>query len=94
MDTIFAVNEAKDILKISGDDNNLEIFAIVEAVPPYLYAQTGYQPDEAGAYSPVARLAGRFILWQMYYGENGDIDKVQRVIEHLLKALSAERDII
>ena len=63
--------------------------ALIEALPPYLYHTTGYQAT--GEYSPVAKTAARFILWQWYYGENADTDKVQRVIDCLLKALSAER---
>ena len=63
--------------------------ALIEALPPYLYHTTGYQAT--GEYSPVAKTAARFILWQWYYGESADTDKVQRVIDCLLKALSAER---
>ena len=63
--------------------------ALIEALPPYLYHTTGYQAT--GEYSPVAKTAARFILWQWYYGENADTDKLQRVIDCLLKALSAER---
>ena len=41
----------------------------------------------------VALTAARFILWQWYYGENADTGKLQRVIDCLLKALSAERQL-
>jgi hypothetical protein len=54
---------------------------------------TGYK-RKWGNYSPVARTAARFILQQWYYGENADTDKLQRVIDNLLKALSAERAIL
>ena len=63
--------------------------ALIEALPPYLYHTTGYQAT--GEYSPVAKTAARFILWQWYYGESADTDKVQRVIDCLLKALASER---
>ena len=86
---IFTVEEGRDILRIDGGDNDTQIEALIEAIPPYLYETTGYQPT--GDYSPVARTAARFILWQWYYGESADTDKVQRVIDNLLKALSAER---
>lgn len=56
----------------------------------YLEAATGYTAA-AGEFSPVARAAGRFLLQLWYYGENADTDKLQRVIDCLLKALSAER---
>lgn len=86
---IFTVEEARDILRIDGNDNDAQIAALVEAIPPYLQAATGY--TTTGDFSPVAKTAGRFILWEWYYGENSDTAKLQRVIDCLLKALSAER---
>lgn len=86
---IFSLNEANEILHLDGGDNDAQVMALIEALPPYLYHTTGYQAT--GEYSPVAKTAARFILWQWYYGENADTDKVQRVIDCLLKSLSAER---
>ena len=86
---IFSMNEANEILHLDGGDNDAQVMALIEALPPYLYHTTGYQAT--GEYSPVAKTAARFILWQWYYGESADTDKVQRVIDCLLKALSAER---
>ena len=86
---IFTIEEARDILRIDGSDNDEIITALLSAVPPYLEATTGYIAD--GAYSPLAQAAGRFLLQLWYYGENADMDKLQRVIDSLLKALSAER---
>lgn len=89
---MFTIEEARNILRISGSDNDGEILALVEALPDFLYYATGYRAS-AGVYSPVALTAARFILWQWYYGENADADKLQRVIDCLLKALSAERQL-
>ena len=86
---IFSLNEAHEILHLDGGDNDAQVMALIEALPPYLYHTTGYQAT--GEYSPVAKTAARFILWQWYYGESADTDKVQRVIDCLLKSLSAER---
>ncbi len=88
---MYTVEEARDILRIDGTDNDAQIEALVSALPGYLYETTGYRT--AGEYSPVALTAGRFLLWQWYYGENADTDKLQRVIDCLLKALSAEREL-
>ena len=79
-------------MRIDGTDNDSEITALVTALPDFLYHATGYRAIN-GDYSPVALTAGRFILWQWYYGENADTDKLQRVIDCLLKALSAEREL-
>lgn len=86
---IFTIEEARDILRIDGSDNDGMIYALLSAIPPYLEATTGYISN--GSYSPVAQAAGRFLLQLWYYGENSDTDKLQRVIDSLLKALSAER---
>jgi hypothetical protein len=86
---MFTIEEARDILRIDGSDNDEMIYALLSAIPPYLQATTGYIP--MGEYSPVALTAARFLLQLWYYGENADTDKLQRVIDSLLKALSAER---
>ena len=88
---IFSLDEARDILRLDGTDNNSIILPLIQAIPDYLAETTGY--TATGDWSPVARIAARFILQQWYYGENADTDKLQRVIECLLKALSAERAI-
>lgn len=87
---MFTVDEARDILRIDGPDNDAQIMGLVAALPVYLHETTGYKA--AGEFSPVALTAGRFLLWQWYYGESADTDKLQRVINCLLKALSAERE--
>lgn len=89
---MFTMDEARNILRIDGTDNDPEITALVAALPDYLYHATGYRAINED-YSPVALTAGRFLLWQWYYGENADTDKLQRVIDCLLKALSAEREL-
>jgi len=86
---IFEIDEARDILRLDEDDNDEQIIALVAAIPDYISKATGYTAYED--FSPIAKIAGRFILQQWYYGENADTDKLQRVIDCLLKALSAER---
>ena len=91
---IFTIEEARDILRIDGGDNDEIIYPLIYAIPPYLKETTGYTARRGEVYSPVAQTAARFILQQWYYGENADTDKLQRVIDCLLKALSAERVIL
>jgi hypothetical protein len=86
---IFTIEEARDILRLDGTDNDNIILPLILAIPPFLTETTGY--TSTGEYSLVARTAARFILQLWYYGENSDTDKLQRVIDCLLKALSAER---
>ena len=91
---ILAIEEARDILRLDGTDNDPQILALIEAIPPYLTETTGYTKRQRGKYSPVAKTAARFILQQWYYGENAETDKLQCVVDCLLKALSAERAIL
>lgn len=88
---IFTLEEARDILRIDGSDNDATITALLSAIPPYLEATTGYY-EGMNYFSPIAKAAGRFLLQLWYYGESADTDKLQRVIDSLLKALSAERE--
>lgn len=88
---ILSVEEGRDILRLDGSDNDHIIIPLIEAIPPFLKETTGYMARR-GKYSPVARTAARFILQLWYFGEHGDVTKTQRVIDCLLKALSAERD--
>ena len=87
---IFTIDEARDILRIDGEDNDAIIYPLIEAIPSYLEAATGYSATD-GEYSPLAITAGQFLLQLWYFGENSDTEKLQRVIDCLLKALSAER---
>ena len=95
---MLTLGEARDALRLDGDDNDTQILALVEAIPPYLQHTTGYVAC-AGDYSPVARTVARFILQLWYFGDNPDagrqshISRTERVIDCLLKALSAEREL-
>ena len=89
---IFTAEEARDILRLDGSDNDHIIVPLVLAIPDYLYTTTGYRAV-GDTFSPVARTAARFLLQLWYYGEHADTAKLERVVDCLLKALSAERDI-
>ena len=86
---IFSIEEARDILRIDGPDNDAQIAALVQAIPDYLQITAGI--ENFGTYSPLARTAARFILQLWYYGESADTEKLNRTIDSLLKALSYER---
>jgi hypothetical protein len=91
---ILSIEEAREILRLDNGDNDTIITPLIVAIPPFLRETTGYSSELTNSYSPVARTAARFILQQWYFGENADTDKLQRVIDCLLKALSAERAIL
>jgi len=85
---IFSIDEAREVLRIDGTDNDAQIAALLEAIPSYLEITAGY--TAAGEFSPLAKTAARFILQLWYFGESSDTDKLKRVIDNLLKALAYE----
>jgi len=87
---ILTIKEARNILRLDGNENDMIIKPLIEAIPQYLYETTGYKAR--GKFSPVAKTAARFILQLWYFGEHSDTTKLERVIECLLKALSNERE--
>ena len=38
---IYTLDEARDILHLDGEDNDEQILALLDAIPPYLTATTG-----------------------------------------------------
>ena len=40
---MFTIDEARNILRIDGTDNDSEITALVTALPDFLYHATGYR---------------------------------------------------
>ena len=40
---IYTIDEARDILRLDGEDNDEQILALLDAIPPYLTATTGYE---------------------------------------------------
>ena len=86
---MFSIEEARDILRIDGPDNDAQILALLRAIPDYLRVTTGI--ESFGVYSPLAKTAAGFILQLWYYGEHADTEKLNRTIDSLLKALSYEK---
>jgi len=65
---IFTIDEAREVLRIDGTDNDAQIMALVEAIPAYLEITAGYTASEktikkkvSVEYSPLAKTAARFI---------------------------------
>ena len=85
---ILTIEQAREILRIDGVDNDPQITALLQAIPSYLEITAGYKTDSE--YSPLAKTTAGFVLQLWYYGESADTAKLQRVIDSLLKALSYE----
>lgn len=80
--------EARDYLRIDGTDNDGIISPLLTAIPGYIELTTGMTAAQQDT-EPLAITASKFILLLWYNPEQADNVKLERVIESLLKGLSA-----
>lgn len=85
---IIPIEQARDVLRVDGDDNDCVIIPFLETIPDYLEITTGYKANR-GKYSPLAQTVAKFILQLWYNADGTDTEKLQRTIDNLLTALSA-----
>lgn len=82
------ITEARDYLRIDGTDNDGVIAPLLDAIPGYIELTTGMSAAQQET-EPLATTASKFLLSLWYNPEQTDVDKIQRVIDNLLKGLSA-----
>lgn len=85
---MITVEEAREYLRLDGTDNDEIISPLLDAIPGYIELTTGMTAAQQ-ATEPLARTASKFLLLLWYNPEQADVDKIQRVIDNLLKGLSA-----
>lgn len=85
---LIEVEEARDILRLDGDDNDAIIVPLLESIPPYLEVKTGRSWDEEEVH-PLAQTATKFILQLWYNPQDKDTEQLKRTIDGLLGALTA-----
>ncbi len=86
---ILDIQEAREILRIDGPDNDIIILPLLNAIPDFLEATTGHRWDKEPI-NPLARTAAGFILQYWYYGPQGDYsDRLKKTIDSLLGTLTA-----
>lgn len=85
---ILSLEEAREALRIDGEDNDTIIIPLVQAIPNYLKITTGrsWMEDD----NPLAKVAAKFILQLWYYPQSEDAVRIQRTIDSLLMTLAAE----
>lgn len=81
---IMQIEEARDVLRIDGEDNDSIINPLLEAIPPYLETTTGKAWDTEPI-QPLAKQAAMFILVKWFDGT----DIYDKTIDGLLTALTA-----
>jgi hypothetical protein len=88
MKPIISIEQARNILRVDGADNDSVIGSLLKAVPDYLEITTGYKYD--GPPPPLVITVTGFLLQLWYNAEGTDTEKLQRTINNLLTALSVK----
>lgn len=84
---LLTIEEAREVLRIDGTDNDNIIYSLVVALPDYITLTTGITPVEQ-VDIPLVKTVAKFILQLWYNAEQSDSDKLQRTIDSLLNTLS------
>jgi hypothetical protein len=81
------LDQAREWLRLDGEDNDTIILGLLNAVPGYIELTTGMAPEQQDS-EPLADTATKFLLTLWYNAEQSESEKLQRTIDALLKALT------
>lgn len=84
---MITLQEARDVLRIDGTDNDTFIQSLLDAVPGYVEVSTGMDED-AQATEPLVDTLTGFLLTLWYYSDHTEDLKLQRTIDNLLKCIT------
>lgn len=82
------LQEAKDCLRIDGEEFNSILYPLLESIPSYLEATTGRTWEDETVH-PLAQTAAKFILQLWFDPQGHDSERLKRTIDNLLTALTA-----
>lgn len=85
---IISIEEARDILRVDGTDNDPIIIPLVESIPDYLEVTTGHNWLDEPIH-PLAKTVSKFILQLWFDPQTPDSERLKRTIDSLLTALQA-----
>ncbi|WP_169976518.1 MULTISPECIES: head-tail connector protein [unclassified Campylobacter] len=83
------LSEAREWLRLDGEDNDEIIKGLLDAIPSYIEVSTGLN-KEAQDNEPLAKQLSKFILILWYNAEQSEGEKLSKVIDNLMKALSTK----
>ncbi|MCQ6530097.1 head-tail connector protein [Bacillus mycoides] len=81
------IQEARDALRIDGEDNDVIIIPLLESIPSYLEVTTGRTWEDTPVH-PLAQTVTKFILQLWYDPQDRDSERLKRTIDNLLTALT------
>ncbi len=85
--TMLNLDNAKEVLRIDGDDNDELINSLLLALPDYIEVSTGMSHEQQQR-EPLVDTVSGFLLTLWYYSDNADEQKLQRTIDNLLKCIT------
>lgn len=84
---VITLQEAKDVLRVDGDDNDTLIQSLINSLPGYIEVQTG-MTEAQQITEPLVKTVSGFILTLWYFSDHADDLKLQRTIDNLLKSIT------
>lgn len=82
------LEQAKIVLRLDDDCSDVlgdSVKAVLESIPSYIEVTTGMTPEQQET-EPLVRTVSEFLL--RYWFETSSDEKMQRAIDHLLKAIT------
>lgn len=84
---ILTIEEARDVLRLDGGDNDELIMSLLHAIPGYIEVTTGCCNWSD---SLLAKTVAKFLLQLWYNADGTDTERLQRTIDNLLTALTIQ----
>ena len=84
---MLSLQQARDVLRIDGGDNDDFINSLVLAISDYIEVTTGMDHTQQ-LNGPLVDTVSGFLLTLWYYSDHTDDVKLQRTIDSLLKCIT------
>ncbi|MCQ6568821.1 head-tail connector protein [Bacillus mycoides] len=84
---LITMEEARDVLRVDGEDNDVIIIPLLESIPSYLEVTTGRTWEDTPVH-PLAQTVTNFLLQLWYDPQDQDSERLKRTIDNLLTALT------
>ncbi|EOP82973.1 hypothetical protein IGM_05168 [Bacillus cereus HuB4-4] len=84
---LITMEEARDALRVDGEDNDVIIIPLLESIPSYLEVTTGRTWEDTPVH-PLAQTVTKFLLQLWYDPQDQDSERLKRTIDNLLAALT------
>ncbi|MES1052571.1 phage gp6-like head-tail connector protein [Bacillus thuringiensis] len=81
------IQEARDAVRVDGEDNDLILISLLSSIPSYLETTTGRTWEETPVH-PLAQTVTKFILQLWYEPQGQDSERLKRTIDNLLTSLT------